>query len=261
MFSGCESDSTSASAGDGEVGVQFKTEVQQPKSTDTGFYSNTVTSEHDTLFVSGSNGTLRITDIQFIVAEFELEPREADGDSTEFEEISSGPVLVDLPLNSNGIFSLNETVIPAGFYEELEFEIENLEIDEDDEEASFLALQDEIRALFPQWPVSASMIIIGDFISAQGDTTAFTTFAEAEIEVEREFEPAIEITDANRAQILTIPITPSVWFSRANNTVLNLAEYDYETTEELLEFEIEFENGISEIEFNYEDDDDDDNDD
>lgn len=263
MISGCDSGSTGTQGGDGELSIQFKTETQSGSlSKQTTSSSDNISSDHDTLFISGTNGALRITDIQFIVSEFELEPEEADDDSTQFEEFESGPFLIDLPLGGNGSVMLGSNLVPAGFYEELEFEIKNLDLDDDDEEGQFLALQEEILSLYPEWPKDASMVVTGDFISAEGDTTAFTTFADAEIEIEREFEPALEVTETNRSQVLTIPILPAVWFNSGDNTILNLSEYDWETTNQLLEFELEFEDGIAEIEIEFEDenDDDDDND-
>lgn len=256
LLTGCDSNSTSSKNGDEELVIQFKTETTSAKvEKNRATSANSITNEHDTLFVSGTNGTLRITDIQFIVSEFELEPEEADNDSTKFEEFESGPFLVDLPL-SNGSVMLGNNPVPSGFYVELEFEVENLEVDEDENESGALtALKDEINQIYPEWPQSASMVITGDFLSANSDTTAFKVFAEAEIEIEREFEPALEINEDNRTQLLTIPIIPEAWFENADGSVRNLSEFDWETTNQLLEFEAEFEDGVSEIEFDdYEDD-------
>lgn len=243
---GCDSSSTDLGTDESaaSTAVQFKTV--------TGESGKMATSaDEDTLKIEGSNGTLRIDDIRFIVAEFELE-REDDDDNSgdeQWEEFEFDPFFVDLPLGNDEVISMGESDIPAGLYKELEFEIEDLDLEGDDDEEEYQELAEEIRAEFNDWPDEASMVITGTFAPADGDERTFKVYAEAEIEIEREFEPALEITAGDIEKILTVRINPPRWFERSDGTVLDLSQYDWDETESLLEFEAEFEDGVEEIEF------------
>ena len=97
--------------------------------------------------ISGTNGTLDITDIRVIVEEFELEPVEVSDCDVEpepaaCEDFEARYLFIDVPLTGAPVTVVQEN-IPAGRYDELEFEIDNVEVDED--EASDASL---IAALF-----------------------------------------------------------------------------------------------------------------
>lgn len=220
----------------------------------------------DTLGVEGTNGRLEIDDIRFIVEDFELEKSEGEcGDAAEgeeeddCEELEAGPFFVDLPLQGD-ILNLASSLFDPGLYEELEFEIDDLDLDEEEEDdlQEKQDLINQVRAEFPDWPDEVSMLISGNFISANDDTTSFKVFAEAEIEIEMEFNPPMEINENSLNKIVRVKINPKKWLLQPDGTVLNLAEYDYETTGRILEFELEFENGFESVEVDDDNDDDDD---
>ncbi len=215
---------------------------------------------NDTLRIEGSNGTLIIDDIRFIVEDFELERSsgECEGlpDEDDCEEFEADPFFVDLPLTADSI-SLGNSLIEPGLYVELEFETDDLDVSEEEDPVEQQQKQDlinAVRAVYSDWPTSASMVITGSFVSSQGDTTQFKTYAEAEIEIELEFNPPLEITENSVSKLIKLNINPVDWFLRADNTVIDLSQYDYETTQELLEFELEIENSFKSLEV--EDDDD-----
>lgn len=215
---------------------------------------------NDTLRIEGSNGTLIIDDIRFIVEDFELQRSsgECEGlpNEDDCEEFEADPFFVDLPLTADSI-SLGNSLIEPGLYDELEFETDDLDVSEEEDPVEQQQKQDlinAVRAVYPDWPTSASMVITGSFVSSQGDTTQFKTYAEAEIEIELEFNPPLEITENSVSKLLKLNINPVDWFLRPDNTILDLSQYDYETTQELLEFELEIENSLKSIEV--EDDDD-----
>lgn len=260
FISSCDTTSTNTELGEGNLELQFKTASNSsPSKTNS---SGTTASTHDSLTIEGNNGTLQIDDIRFIVSEFELEPVDASDDSEEIEEFESRPFFVDLPLGED-VLSLANNQIQAGLYEELEFNVEDLDFDDGGEEEEHQALADSIRTEFSDWPDEASMVLVGTFTSTDGQTQSFKVFAKAEIEIEREFNPPLEVTDNNIQQVVSVRINPTRWLAKEDGSVLDLTQYDWDEYEELIEFEVEFEDGVEEIEVDDDDfeDDDDDNDD
>lgn len=203
------------------------------------------------LVVTGTNGTLTITDIRFIVNEFELE-REVDAcnsfdagtddEDDDCEKFEGGPSFVRLLLDGEASTVVSQQV-PPGRYSELSFEIEDLEDDRDDEHAAEIqALLAQVRTEFPEWPRNASMVVIGDF-----DGKPFKVFLEAEIEIETFFPSALVVDGGDRS--VTIEVNPAFWFRNANGSVVDFSLYDFATTGRVLEFEAEIEEGFLEAEF------------
>lgn len=255
FITSCDTTSTNTELGEGNVELQFKTVSDSSPSKTTS--SGTIASTHDSLTIEGNNGTLQIDDIRFIVSEFELEPADAEDDSEEIEEFESRPFFVDLPLGED-VLSLANNQIQAGLYEELEFNVEDLDFDDDGEEEEHQALADSIRTEFSDWPDEASMVLVGTFTSTDGQTQSFKVFAKAEIEIEREFNPPLEVTEDNIQQVVSVRINPTKWLAKEDGSVLDLTQYDWDEYEELIEFEVEFENGVEEIEVEDDDFEDDD---
>lgn len=251
-FVGCDSVGSQSTTGD-NVEVGFSTAYSTSKA------PTSPKATSDSLVLTGSNGELKITDIRLIVSEFEVE---GDADNTEFE---AEPSFLDLPLDTSEVAPVAASQLPPGTYTELGFEVEDVDFgeaeDEDEDEEALRALRDTIQQEFSNWPASASMIVVGTF-TPKGDTTrSFATYFEAEIEVEHELSPALEVTGDGLSRALTVQLDPTQWFVNSDGTVQNLASNDYESTGELVEFEAEFENGVTEIESDDEDDEDDDNED
>lgn len=206
--------------------------------------------------VTGSNGTLTIDEIRLIVAEVELDGEddscEQAGGSDDCADFEAPPRFLDLPLDGGPVAAFTG-MIPAGTYDELEFEIEDLEDDEEDTEfaAEIAVLREAILAEFPDWPREATALVVGSFESDAG-TTDFRVYIEAEIEIERDLSPPLVISDGEPGPDLNVELRPDIWFSNADGTVLDLSMYDYDATGELLEFEFEMEDGITEIEIEFE---------
>jgi hypothetical protein len=203
------------------------------------------------MVITGSNGTLRITEIAFIVNEFELEREEdacdSSGPGNECEEFEAPPAFLRPPVTGRNVVVVTQAV-PAGTYTELEFEVEDLELDEGNDEAGAIAAAAAAaRAAFPQWPDEASHMITGTFTPTGGAPIPFMVFFEAEIEIEKDLAPPLVVDQEN--ETVTIELDPSVWFRRFDGTVMNLAAFDFETTGIVVEFEAELENGFPKIEF------------
>lgn len=194
--------------------------------------------------VAGSNGTLTIDEIHVIVAEFELEGANAD-----FE---APPSLVRIPTDGTA-HEVASAAVPLGTYTELEWEVEDVELDGDDDEEEIEAVRTQIETAFGPgvWPAEASMVVRGSFLP-QGATTAtpFTTFFGAEIEVEMDLQPPLILDDEGENRQLTILLSPDAWFRNADGTVMDLAA----RSGELVEFEAEFENGVMDVEIDIDDD-------
>lgn len=218
------------------------------------------------IVVEGTNGTLEIDEVHLIVAELELEGSEGacdvpgepdddedDEDDNECPDFEAEPFFLDLPLDGTGVDVVSDQVA-EGTYRKLEFEVEDVELDEDDEdEAELSALAAEIRDEFSDWPDGASLRVSGAFITPEGERTEFATYFDAEVEVEMTLDPPLEITADDASRELTVRVRPDLWFTRDDGSVPNLAALDH--TEELPELEVELEEGFTDVEIDGEDDD------
>jgi len=211
------------------------------------------------LVFDATNGTLSIEAVWMIVAEAELDPVEDSCDDDGLDDDDSfapcgdfeaGPRLVQLDLDGAPV-EVFEAVVPAGVYDELEFEIEDLDDDEDDprERAAIEALRADISAMVPDWPRDASLYVVGTFQPAGGEPEAFRVFVEAEIEIELDLVPPVVIdAEGGSSRALVVDVRPDLWFRDAQGGVLDLRLWDFDSTRRLLELELEIEDGFIEVE-------------
>ncbi|SMO58677.1 hypothetical protein [Fodinibius sediminis] len=259
LLTGCDTTNISpdTKGGEGKVQIQFKS-VPSSSSAEKASSGATADAEHDSLVIEGANGTLQIDDIRFIVEKFKLEMEEMENDSVESgeEELEAGPFFVDLPLNED-ILSLAADEIPAGFYEELEFEVNDLDLEdereeeaEEDEESDveeYQSLEETIRLDYPEWPKEASMVVMGSYTPDGGTPEPFKVFAKAEIEIEMEFDPPLEITEDNIERVVSVELNPVRWLEEEGGNVVDLSVYDWEEHQELLEFSVKFKDGVEDV--------------
>jgi hypothetical protein len=245
-------DNPAGTEGSGSVAIRFAT--ASPGSSASRAAFSLAGSGAEQLTVTGTNGTLTITDVRFILNEFKLERAEGEcegleGDAEDAcEEFEAPPAFIDLPLGAGAAVAATQEV-PAGRYEELKFEAEDIDFDDEDDDekgAAIRALAQTVRAAFPSWPKDASMVVVGTFTPAGGQPVAFTTFFEAEIKVEKEFDPALVIDDANKA--VTVEVDPSAWFL-SGGRVIDLSAFDFARTGRVVEFEAKMDDGFTKIEF------------
>lgn len=194
----------------------------------------------DQLTITGANGTLRIDDLRMVVAEFEL-----DGDDDvnpcqgdDCEDFEAGPMFVDVPL-TGGSVAIGSGNVPPGTYEEVEFEVEDLDDDEEDaaERARIEQLRAQILSQFPDWPRDASLLVAGSFTPTGGTAQTFRAYIEAEIEIETELSPRLVVGEGETRSI-DVLLDPAAIF-RSGNNVLNLAQISARN-----ELEIRIENGF-----------------
>lgn len=203
------------------------------------------TDANGALEIVGSNGTLRITEIKLVVDELELEGDDDDcntgiGRCAEFEREL---FVVDVPLGSGSVTIASDR-LPEGVYTELEFEVEDLLDDDDDDDRRRLEqVLAQLRAAHPDWPDSASMLIVGSFTPTGGEAQEFRVYFDADIEVEYDLVPPLVIS-ADTPSELTIALRPDLWFRNGDGTVRDLSQWHYPTYAQLVEFELEFEDGL-----------------
>ena len=199
--------------------------------------------------ITGSNGELNLTGIWVIVEEFELEPVEtADCDDSEgtddCEDFEREYFFIDVPLDGTTI-TVVSAEISDGTYDELEFEVDDVEVDADDPEEVaesdlIAALLVRVRNQFPNWPDKASMVVTGTWTPTGGAAVSFETYFDADIEVEIDLVPVLTVADGVASRDLTILLRPDLWFLRADGTVWNLKDIEGE----LVDFDLEIEDGF-----------------
>lgn len=242
---------TTGPAGTAPVEVRFATVSTTSALNANGASLFMAAVETAALTVPANDGVFQIADVQFIVSELELEGTETctvteDGE-TEIDEceFESGPHLVRLPL-AGGVISLGTGHITEGTYTFLEFEVEDLEVDEEDtddsdKQGALDAILTDVRSMYPDFPAGASMVVSGQYVPDTGGAQPFTVYFDAEIEIQMALDPALEVP-AN--DVLTINVDPSVWFAGFDLLAAN---------GQLVEFELEMEDGFVEVEIDDED--------
>ena len=56
------------------------------------------------------------------------------------------------------------------------------------------------------------------------------------------------LSDDRSGVDLTVRLDPAAWFSQGDGSVIDLSQFDYATTSQLLDFAVEIENGFAEVE-------------
>lgn len=195
--------------------------------------------------LKGTNGTLVLQDLRLIVSEIELRRAGVvcvgEEDNDECEEFEGGPFLVDLL--DGRVADVVTGIVPEGLYTALEFEVENLDADEDDTPAERQAIQNiftQVRTAFPNFPNEASMVVRGTFAPTGGTAQPFTVFFDAEIEVEKEFPAPLRVPED--AGIL-VNLNPAAFFQQGGQ-VANLLALNGQLVEFEAQFESVFKGGI-----------------
>ncbi len=237
-------DDTTGPAGTAPVELRFATVASGSALVDA---SSEVAGAPASLTVPADGGVFEIDDVRLIVSEFELEGTETcteieDDGEIEMEEceFEGGPRLVDLPLDG-GMISLGTDAITEGTYTFLEFEVEDLELDEEDaddssHQAALEAILADVQAAYPGFPAGASMVVSGQYVPDTGDPLPFTVYFDAEIEIEMALNPHLVVPGDD---VLTVQVDPGLWFTGFDFMAAN---------EQTVEFELEMEDGFVEVE-------------
>lgn len=152
-------------------------------------------------------GPIVVTRAQLVFSELEMEPVGAscangtsmEPDEDHCPELKVGPTVVDLPLDASAK-SILSVAVPAGSYEEIEFEIDAVSTHSDDDPqavAAFLAAHPDLEGV--------SIRVEGTY---NGSPFVFTTGVEVEMELE--FTPAIVVDGTTNALVINVDVAS--WF-------------------------------------------------
>lgn len=177
-----------------------------------------VQSETQTQKANSLADNVVITEAKFRFDEVEFE---SDVDSIEFER---GPLVLSLNL-SGELTEIGLADVPAGIYEELEFEIDARD---DDEE-----LPNDPDLIGPN-NEDYSLVIKG---TINGEPFTFASVEDFEIELE--FNPPVEVNDSEEVSV-TLAFDASNWFLDDQGNALDINnEEDRERVEENIENSLE----------------------
>lgn len=220
------------------------------------------------LVITGTNGTLSITDIKLVVSRFEL--RGADGSSCGATtasgvhtdrsggsddgakhdagecEFRAAPQFVTLPLDGSQL-TVTTGNVPPGTYTAVRFKVKNLDFrddgDSEDDDAATRSSVDSvfnaIRAQVPDWPAQASMLVTGTFTPTGGTAKDFRAFLKAEVKLTLPITPPLTVTEASSTAQVSVLLDPANFF-RTGTTVIDLSQFNGHVGE----FENETEHGF-----------------
>ena len=162
------------------------------------------------LAVAVGTDELVITRAQIVLREIEFEYEDSlPGCSSSYdddicEKIEIGPVLVDLPLNGSLRTQITATV-PAGTFDEIEFELEHAH-DDSASERAFRREHPEFNGL--------SVRVEGTF---NGQPFTFVSSVRAELEME--FDPPLVVGESGHN--VTVSVDLARWFRRTDGTIID----------------------------------------
>lgn len=170
------------------------------------------------LSITGSNGTLLITDIKLVVDELErVGVASSDDDIVPepagCEDFESNLFIADVPLGTGTVTVANDR-IATGSYDEIEFQVKDLFVDTQDPDdvaraARIAELLAQLRQTYAEWPAGASMMIAGTFTPTGGAAQPFRVYFDAEIEVELELASPLVIDETSSG--ITIELRPDLF--------------------------------------------------
>lgn len=174
------------------------------------------------IVVGAPGDTLVISTVQLVLNEVELKradvtscpdtiperkDRERSSDDRGCSRLDLGPILLDLPLDSTGTSKMAVS-IPAGAYDEIEFELDKVRTGSSASaaESQFLVRHPEFR--------DVTVRVTGTYRGAP-----FTFTSRVEAEVEFEFEPAMVVEPGVNDNI-TVSLDLGRWFRNGTGALL-----------------------------------------
>lgn len=157
--------------------------------------------------------TLVLTEVSIVLKEVELE--RADGapcptvegeDDDDCEEFETGPFRLDLPLDG-GVETVFQIDVPAGTYDELEFEIHKPE-DNTQDDLAFLQANPELEGV--------SIRIEGTF-----DGQPFVWVADMDKDQEKDLVPPLVVAEGEGPVNVTLSLDVASWFRFADGTLID----------------------------------------
>lgn len=159
----------------------------------------------------GQGNELRLDTLQLVLEEIELDREDDDecrddsdgiADDDDCEEFEAGIRLFQVPLDG-AVQKVLSIQVPAGTYDELEFEIDTPDDDESDDR-QFV----EDNPLFEEISVRA----VGNYTPAGGQSSGFVFTADVDAEQEIALSPPLEVT-GDGATNVTLRVDWPRWFT------------------------------------------------
>lgn len=169
--------------------------------------------------VTDGTRTATIESAELVLREVELERQNSDdcadhveGEDDSCEEFETGPTLLVLPLDGSGVAQAFEvTGVPAGFYDEVEFEIHKPENDPGDD--AFLLAHPEFDGI--------SIRVTGTYDDGLGGgPQPFTFVSDMSQEQEYDLVPPLEVGAGMSANV-TLQVDVTTWFVDGSGTVID----------------------------------------
>ncbi len=247
-----------APGNESRVGVVFKIPLQGSAAISDATASVESSLEvNRVLRISGSNGSLDLHAVHFIVDDLTLKEAGADCDSAEDEDSceddGEGPTIAELLVNDDED-QVDVTALVEGLEAgEITLEVEDADgntdeaADDDDEWQQFL---EDLLSRFGNWPKNGSLRVSGTFTPADTSDSPrdFTVYFGTETRIEKELPRPLVIDDGTENQTVTVFVDPAIWFTRPDGSVMDLSQHDYATTGSVADLEIPLRNGFTEIE-------------
>lgn len=188
----------------GRVALNLSTNAATAASMASGATSTTET------YIMGTD-TLVIDKVELVLREIELELASgsvgctSDDDDDECSELELATRLFDLPLGSSSGASRAITVdVPAGSYDEVEFEVHKPSRSDD---AAFLAANPDFDGVAVR-------------VSGTWNGQRFTFTSDVEAEYELEFSPPLQVTESGNRDF-TINIDVGSWFRASGGALID----------------------------------------
>jgi hypothetical protein len=162
---------------------------------------------------AGTSATLILESVQVVLREIELKRTEITDcdlavESDACEKFETGPALVPLPLDGS-VTTQVAIDIPAGSYDEIEFEIHKVSSDGPDDAA--------FRQAHPDF-VDISIRVTGTF-----DAQAFVFETDLDVEQELDLAPPLVIGEDGGSTNVTILVDVGSWFRDQSGALVNPA--------------------------------------
>ena len=161
-------------------------------------------------YTDGAGNTLVLTRVQLVIREIEMENEAAQNacdvqtSGDDCAEIEVGPMLADLPLGTAGASRTLSTIVPAGTYDKVQFEIHKPESSDD---AAFIAANPDFD---------------GVSIRAEGtyNGTPFVYTSDLDVEMEFALNPPLVVGE-NGAADLTLFVDLGTWFRALDGSLVD----------------------------------------
>jgi len=166
----------------------------------------------DIIIGTGPN-SITISKVQVVLSEIELSPGGPCSTTSEddgCDELETGPVLVDLPVDGTTKVVL-DGLVPPGTYAALEAKLDAVTANEEAGANAFLTAHPEFAGI--------SVMVTGVFTDANNQTHNFTFTSEADAEIEAAFQPPVAV-DATTSNI-TINVDVASWFKDQSGGVID----------------------------------------